>query len=73
MATVVRLSSKNQMVLPREARDAMKLRGRDELLVVPKNGVTIVMPKPKRYSQALSGAGKGLYGKRYLEKERRGW
>lgn len=60
------LSSKNQIVLPREAREAMKVKGGDKLLVVVKGDIAILMPKPKKYSEALSGAGKGMYPKNYL-------
>ncbi|MEK6743053.1 MAG: AbrB/MazE/SpoVT family DNA-binding domain-containing protein [Nitrospirota bacterium] len=73
MQTTVRLSSKNQIVLPREAREAMHLKGRDELLVVVKDDVTVIMPKPKNYREALSGSGKGVYPKTYLKKERGAW
>lgn len=73
MQTTVRLSSKNQIVLPREAREAMHLKGRDELLVVVKDDVTIIMPKPKSYRTALSGMGKGIYPKAHLTSERRSW
>lgn len=69
----VRLSSKNQIVLPREAREAMHLKGRDELLVVVKGNVTVIMPKPKSHRAALTGMGKGVYGKTYLKKERASW
>ena len=69
----VRLSSKNQIVLPREAREAMHLKGRDELLIVIKGDVTIIMPKPKSYRQALSNIGKEIYPKAYLKKERSSW
>ncbi len=69
----VRLSSKNQIVLPKEARDAMKLKGRDELLVVIKDGVTVIMPKPENYRSVISGMGKVTYGKTYLKKERKSW
>ncbi len=69
----VRLSSKNQIVLPREAREAMHLKGRDELLVVVKDNVTVIMPKPKSHRAALTGMGKGVYGKTYLKKERMSW
>jgi AbrB family looped-hinge helix DNA binding protein len=69
----VRLSSKNQIVLPREAREAMHLKGRDELLIVVKGDVTIITPKPKGYRQALSAIGKELYPKAYLKKERKSW
>lgn len=70
---VLRLSSKNQIVIPKEAREAMRLKGRDELLVVVKEGLTVIMPKPRSYRKALSGLGKGLYPKSYLKKERRSW
>ena len=73
MQTTIRLSSKNQIVLPREAREAMQLTGRDELLVVMKGAITVIMPKPKNYQEALSGAGKGVYPKTHLKKERGAW
>jgi AbrB family looped-hinge helix DNA binding protein len=73
MQTTVRLSSKNQIVLPREAREAMHLKGRDELLVVVKDDVTVIMPKPKSYKHALAGAGKGVYPKTHIKKERGAW
>lgn len=71
--SVVRLSSKNQIVLPREAREAMRLKGRDELLVVVKNGITVIMPKPQSYRRSVSGLGKGMYGPSHLPRERRSW
>lgn len=69
----VKLSSKNQIVLPKEAREAMHLKGKDELLVVVKSGITIIMPKPKNYVAALSGSAKGVYEKDYLNKEHKSW
>lgn len=69
----VRLSSKNQIVLPKEARDAMKVKGNDELLVVVKGAMALIMPKPATYRDDLAGSGKGLYGKAYLRKERKAW
>ena len=73
MQTTIRLSSKNQIVLPREAREAMHLKGRDELLVVVKDDVTVIMQKPKSYTETLSGAVKGVYPKTHLKKERGAW
>ena len=51
----------------------MYLKKRAELLVVVKGGVTVIMPKPEKYSAALSGAAKGIYDKNYVKKERRSW
>lgn len=70
---IQKLSSKNQLVLPREAREAMGVKGGDELLVVVKDGLTLVMPKPKRYAQALRGLAAGAYPRGYLKRERRTW
>jgi AbrB family looped-hinge helix DNA binding protein len=69
----LKLSSKNQIVLPKEARDAMKVKGGDELMVVVKGGITLLLPKPKKYVESISGMGKGLYPKSYLKKERKSW
>lgn len=73
MQTTVRLNSKNQIVLPREAREAMHLKGRDEFLVIVKDDVTIIMPKPENYRSALSGMGKGVHPKTHIKKERASW
>ena len=43
-----KLSSKNQIVIPKEAREAMNVKGGDSLLVVVKGDITILMPTPKR-------------------------
>ena len=69
---VQKLSSKNQIVIPKEARQAMGVKGGDELLVV-KDDLTLVMPKPKRYAKALQGLAKGTYPADYLKRERRSW
>ena len=69
----LKLSSKNQIVLPKEARAAMKVRGGDSLLVVVKGNITILMPKPKKYTNALAGSGKDVYPRDYLKRERRSW
>jgi AbrB family looped-hinge helix DNA binding protein len=71
--TIVKLSSKNQIVLPKEARDAMHVKGKDELLVVVKNGIAIIMPKPKSYTSAVSGLGNRIYAKKYLKREQNSW
>jgi AbrB family looped-hinge helix DNA binding protein len=70
---IQKLSSKNQIVIPREAREAMKVQGGDELLIVVRHGITVVMPKPKSYTKALYGIAKGIYPAGYLKRERASW
>ncbi len=73
--TTVKISGKNQVVVPREAREHLGVGPGDELLVVPKGGHVIILAKPGSISAALAGSGKGLYGKtrRYLKGERHSW
>ncbi len=67
------LSSKNQIVIPREAREALGLKAGDKVLVVTRGSRVIVLEKPKSYHQAIRGIARGSYPKGYLRKERRSW
>ena len=68
-----KLSSKNQIVIPREARNALRIKAGDKLLVVVRGETVILLRKPKNYSRAISETAKGLYTSYYLEKERESW
>lgn len=67
------LSSKNQIVIPREAREALDLKPGDKLIVSTVGGKMIIMERPKSYRAALAGIARGLYPKDYLKKERSSW
>jgi AbrB family looped-hinge helix DNA binding protein len=67
------LSSKNQIVIPREAREALGLKPGDKLLVVVMGKKIIILEKPRSYRAALAGLGRGLYPEDYLKKERDSW
>lgn len=67
------LSSKNQIVIPREAREALQLKPGDKLLVIVRSNKVLVLEKPKSYHAAIRGLGRGLYPKNYLKKERESW
>ena len=68
-----KLSSKNQIVIPREAREALKLKPGDKLLVLVRGGNVLVLQKPKSYRAAIRGLARGVYPKDYLRKERKSW
>ncbi len=68
-----KLSSKNQIVVPLEARKALGLKPGDKLLIVPRGETLIVMRKPKNYAKAIIGLAKDLYPPDYLERERESW
>jgi AbrB family looped-hinge helix DNA binding protein len=69
----VKLSAKNQIVIPREARHALGLKAGDKLLAVVREDRLIVMQKPPRYSSAIRGLVKPPYPEGYVQKERRSW
>ena len=68
-----KLSSKNQIVIPRGARTPLGLKPSDKLLVVVRGDMIILMRKPRKYSEALRDADRILYEDRCLEKERNSW
>jgi AbrB family looped-hinge helix DNA binding protein len=69
----VKLSTKYQIVIARDIRDALGVKAGDKLLVVPRGDTVILLRKPKKYSKAIAGIGKGLYAADYLAKERESW
>jgi AbrB family looped-hinge helix DNA binding protein len=69
----VTISSKNQIVIPREAREALGVKPGDRLLVIVRGNRVIVLQKPKSYRAAIRGLAPGLYSRDYLEKERQSW
>ena len=68
-----KLSSKNQIVVPREARNALGLKAGDKLLVVLRGDTVILLRKPKRHSRAITGIARSVYTPSYLEHERKSW
>ena len=71
--TDVKLSSKNQIVIPREARERLGLKPGTRLRVVVRGELVILLRKPKKYADATAGLGAGLYGDAYLDAERESW
>lgn len=69
----VKLSSKNQIVIARDVRDALGVKPGDHLLVVPRGNTVILLRKPKKYSKAIAGMGKEIYDSNYLDQERENW
>ncbi|MGH9784434.1 MAG: AbrB/MazE/SpoVT family DNA-binding domain-containing protein [Terriglobia bacterium] len=67
------LSTKNQIVIPREARKALQVKPGDKLLVVVRGERVIVLEKPKSPHAAIRGIGRGVYSRTHLTKERQSW
>ncbi len=67
------LSSKNQIVVPREAREALGVRAGDKLLVVVRGDTVVILPRPRSWTKALRGLAARSYPKGYLKRERDSW
>ena len=70
---ITTLSSKNQIVIPREAHDALGVKAGDKLLVVVRGDKVIALQKPKSHQAAIRGLARDSYTSGYLPKERRSW
>jgi AbrB family looped-hinge helix DNA binding protein len=69
----VKLSSKNQIVIPREAREKLGLKPGDKLLIGVAGKHLTVIKKPKNFVKALEELNIGPYGDDYISKERASW
>ena len=67
------LSSKNQIVVPREAREALGVQPGDKLLIVVRDKTVIIVPRPRSWSKALRGLANQPYPEGYLDQERASW
>ena len=68
-----KLSSKNQIVIPREAREALRVKAGDKILVVVRGERVLVLQKPKSHHAAVRGLARGRYPKDHVQKERLSW
>jgi AbrB family looped-hinge helix DNA binding protein len=69
----VTLSSKNQIVIPREAREALGVKPGDKLLVTARGNRFIIMQKPESHQAAIRGLAANTFDAKYLRKERKSW
>ena len=77
MATTVRISSKHQIVIPREARETLHIGPGEELMVLVKENRIVLVPRPADFVARMAGLHKdvwdGAKGTRLLADERKSW
>jgi len=75
--TSVKVSSKYQIAVPQIARKKLNIKQGDRLLVDVQDGVIVLIPQPKRYTEYLQGLHgeiwKGVDIEKYLNGERDAW
>jgi AbrB family looped-hinge helix DNA binding protein len=77
MEGAVRLSTKYQIVIPREVRQQLGLAAGDGLLVEVRGNTIVLVPRPRSYAKRLRGLHKEVWGNvdaaAYVREERKGW
>lgn len=77
MGSIVKVSRKHQVVVPREAREALGVGAGDELLVEVEKDKVIMKPRPRSYSRHMLGlhkaVWKGVKTEAYVNAEREAW
>jgi len=77
MKTMIKVSSKYQIVIPREVREKLNLKTGDKLIIKANNEKIIIYPQPKSYAKYSLGLGKeiwqGVDTTEYVKKERQTW
>jgi len=75
--TSVKVSAKYQIAVPQIARKKLNIKKGDRLLVDVQDGVIVLIPEPKRYTEYLQGLHgdiwKGVDVQKYLNGERDAW
>ncbi len=77
MIALVKLSSRHQVVIPKEARKRLGLHAGDQLVVEVEGEKVILHPRPKNYTNYMLGLGKEIWQEidatEYIRKERESW
>ncbi|OGE81807.1 MAG: hypothetical protein A3H72_01785 [Candidatus Doudnabacteria bacterium RIFCSPLOWO2_02_FULL_48_8] len=76
---ITTLSSKNQIVVPKEVRKKLKLQAGVRISVYPVDDErAVIVKEPKSYADALEGLGKEIWrslggADKYIKEERASW
>ena len=77
MKMMIKVSSKYQIVIPRDARERLNLKVGDKLIIKANNEKIIIYPQPRSYAKYALGLGKEIWQDidvtEYVRKERQTW
>ena len=76
--TVVKLSQRTQMVLPKAARQALGVAPGGRVLVIVQEQRVRLLPEPENWTEYVYGLGEDMWaalggGERFLREERASW
>ncbi|NOX62004.1 MAG: AbrB/MazE/SpoVT family DNA-binding domain-containing protein [Chloroflexi bacterium] len=75
--STVKVSSRNQIALPSEARKKLNIRPGDRLLVDVQDGVLVLIPEPRDYVEYMMGLHREIWEQidadEHIQRERDAW
>jgi AbrB family looped-hinge helix DNA binding protein len=77
LAKTVKVSRRYQIAVPAIARSQLNIQSGDLLIVDIQDGMLILLPEPKNYTQKLAGLHReiweGVSAYEYVDRERQAW
>ena len=77
MPVAVTMSRKNQIIVPREAREKLHLKAGEQFLVLCKEDRIVLIPKPRSFVEKMAGLHRevweGADAQNYLNDQRESW
>ena len=77
ITTSVKVSKRYQIAVPALARRLLNIRSGDRLLVDVQDGIIVLIPEPKDYTEAMAGLHRevwvGVDVQKYIDEERNSW
>lgn len=74
---ILKLNARNQITIPRDIRGKLNIKAGDHLLVDAQDGMMVVIPKPKLYTDYLQGLHRDIWksidAQDYIANEREAW
>lgn len=73
----VKVSRRNQIAVPQAARKRLNIQSGDRLLVDIQDGMIILLPQPRRFTDALAGLHRAIWegvdAQHHIDGEREAW
>lgn len=78
LTTVVKLNDRNQITLPKVAREALGVKPGDRIVIIVDGKDVQLLSEPQVWSEYIYGLGKSMWetlggGEQFLQKERTAW
>jgi len=74
---ITKVNSRNQITIPQAVLEKLNIKAGDRLLVDIQDGIMVLIPQPKSYTNHFQGLHSGIWEsidvEKYINREREGW